>query len=113
MSEEYNDNVVDLTAYRKQKEEEAAEEERLKKEQQDAEDIEYMRYLLGNIMENIGDPTKTGTMFYVPMSDDEYFTHYQFESGYNEEGYYESTWEWEGFAEEDFYYELTEEDEED
>ena len=60
MSEEYDDNVVDLTAYRKQKEEEAAEEERLKKEQQDAEDIEYMRYLLGNIMENIGDPTKTG-----------------------------------------------------
>ena len=54
------------------KEEEAAEEERLKKEQQDAEDIEYMRYLLGNIMENIGYPTKTGTMFYVPMSDEEY-----------------------------------------
>ena len=113
MSEEYDDNVVDLAAFRKQKEKEEAEKLRLQKEQEELEDIEYMRYLLGNIMENLGDPKKTGSLFYVPMSDDEYFTHYQFESGYNEEGYYESTWEWEGFAEEDFYYELTEEDEED
>ena len=70
---------------------------KLEKEKQDADDIEYMRYLLGSIMENIGDPTKTGTMFYVPMSDEEFNSYYTFESGYNDEGYYESTWEWEGF----------------
>ena len=97
MSEEYDDNVVDLTAYRKQKEEEEAEKERIKKQQEEIEEIEYMKYLLSNIMTNLGDPKKTGSLFYVPMSDDEYFTNYQFESGYNEEGYYESTWEWEGF----------------
>ena len=72
MSEEYNDNVVDLAAFRKQKEEEEAEKLRLEKEQEELEDIEYMRYLLGNIMENLGDPTKTGSLFYVPMSDEEY-----------------------------------------
>ena len=98
MSEEYDDNVVDLAAFRKQKEEEEAEKLRLEKRQQDEEDIEYMRYLLGSIMENIGDPTKTGTMFYVPMSDEEYNSYYTFESGYNDEGYYESTWEWDGFS---------------
>ena len=97
MSEEL-DNIVDLSAFRKQKEEEEAEAARLKKE---LEEIEYMKYLLSNIMTNLGDPTKTGSLFYVPMSDDDYFTHYQFESGYNEEGYYESTWEWEGFVDEE------------
>ena len=115
MSEEYDDNVVDLAAFRKQKEDEEAEKQRLKKEKQDADDIEYMRYLLGSIMENIGDPTKTGTMLYVPMSDEEFNSYYTFESGYNDEGYYESTWEWEGFAypedeEEEFTYEPNEED---
>jgi hypothetical protein len=115
MSEEYNDNVVDLAAFRKQKEEEEAEKLRLEKEKQDADDIEYMRYLLGSIMENIGDPTKTGTMFYIPMSDEEFNSYYTFESGYNDEGYYESTWEWEGFAypedeEEEYTYEPNEED---
>ena len=110
MSEEYNDNVVDLAAFRKQKEEEAAEEERLKKEQEELEDIQYMQYLLGNIMEQLGDPTKTGTLFYVPMSDQEYGSYYTFESGYNDEGYYESTWEWDGFNEEDYLQEPDEED---
>ncbi len=98
MSEEHDDNVVDLAAFRKQKEKEEAEKLRLEKEKEELEDIEYMRYLLGNIMENLGDPTKTGTLFYVPMSDEEYNSYYTFESGYNEDGYYESTWEWDGFA---------------
>ena len=102
MSEEYDDNVVDLGAFRKKKEEEEAEKLRLEKEQEELEDIEYMRYLLGNIMENLGDPTKTGSLFYVPMTDEEYGHHFSFESGFNDEGYYESTWEWEGFAEEDY-----------
>ena len=50
MSEEYDDNIVDLAAFRKQKEEEKAEKERLEKEQEELEEIEYMKYLLGNIM---------------------------------------------------------------
>ncbi len=99
MSEEYDDdNVVDLAAFRKQKEDEEAEKLRLEQEEKDHEEIEYMRYLLGNIMDQLGDPTRTGSLFYVPMSDDDYNSYYTFESGYNDEGYYESTWEWEGFG---------------
>ena len=95
MSDE-NNNVVDLAAFRKQKELEEEEKARIQQEVDDEEEIEYMRYLLGNIMEQLGDPSKTGSLFYVPMSDEEYNTHYTFESGYNDEGYYESTWEWDG-----------------
>ena len=105
MSEEYDDNVVDLSAFRKQKEEEEAERLRLEKEKQDTEDLEYMRYLLINIMENIGDPTKTGSIFYVPMTDDDYFTQYQFESGYDDQGDWYSSWESEDFNEEDYFQE--------
>ena len=86
MSEEYDDdNVVDLAAFRKQKEDEEAEKLRLEQEEKDHEEIEYMRYLLGNIMEQLGDPTRTGSLFYVPMSDDDYNSYYTFESGYNDE----------------------------
>ena len=100
MSDE-NDNVVDLAAFRKQKEVEEEEKARIQREVDDEEEIESMRYLLNNIMEQIGDPTKTGSMFYVPMSDEDYFSKYYttFESGYNEDGYYESTWESPGFSE--------------
>jgi 5,10-methylene-tetrahydrofolate dehydrogenase/methenyl tetrahydrofolate cyclohydrolase len=100
MSDE-NDNVVDLAAFRKQKEDEEAEKIRLEKEAVELEEIEHMRYLLGNIMEQLGDPTKTGSLFYVPMTDEDYNNYYTFESGYNEDGYYESTWEWEGFDDSD------------
>ena len=96
MSDE-NNNVVDLAAFRKQREDEEAEKIRLEKEAEELEEIEHMRYLLGNIMEQLGDPTKTGSLFYVPMTDEDYNNYYTFESGYNEDGYYESTWEWEGF----------------
>ena len=89
MSDE-NDNVVDLAAFRKEKEEAEAEKLRLEQEAEELEEVEYMRYLLGNIMEQLGDPTKTGSLFYIPMSDEEYNTHYTFESGYNDDGYYES-----------------------
>ena len=106
MSDEYDDNVVDLAAFRKQREE----EERLKKEQEDLEDIEYMRSILGSIIEHLGDPTKTGALFYVPMSDDDYFNQYSFDSGYNDEEYYESSWEWDGFNEEDYLRDTDEED---
>ena len=86
MSEEYDDdNVVDLAAFRKQKEDEEAEKLRLEQEEKDHEEIEYMRYLLGNTMEQLGDPTRTGSLFYVPMSDDDYNSYYTFESGYNDE----------------------------
>tara|TARA_R100000700_G_C3072737_1_gene82109 strand:+ start:187 stop:552 length:366 start_codon:yes stop_codon:yes gene_type:complete len=120
MSKEYDDNVVDLAAFRKQKEEEEeeAEKARIQQEVDNEEEIQYMRYLLGNIMDQLGDPTKTGTLFYVPMSDEEYYNHYTFESGYNDEGYYESTWEWDGPSTDEFYYDIynkenLEDDEED
>ena len=111
MSDE-TDNIVDLAAFRKQKEEDDAEKLRLEKEAEELQDIEYMQYLLGNIMEQLGDPTKTGTLFYVPMTDDDYNSYYTFESGYNDDGYYESTWERDD-KKASYYLDHAEEDEED
>ena len=99
MSDDEHDNVGDLSAFRKQKEKEEEEKARAEKDAADLAEFEYIKQLLGNIIEQVGDPAKTGTLFYVPMSDDDYSNYYTFESGYNEDGYYESTWEWEGFAE--------------
>jgi len=100
-------DLVDLDAFRKQKEREA--EEKAKAEE--IEDIEYMRHVLTNLMESLAsNPNKTGTLFYVPMTDDEYYSNYSFESGYDDEGYYESTWEWDGFNEEDYIRDPNEED---
>tara|TARA_A100001035_G_C27515082_1_gene378204 strand:- start:231 stop:539 length:309 start_codon:yes stop_codon:yes gene_type:complete len=100
-------DLVDLDAFRKQKEKEA--EEKAKAEE--IEDIEYMRYVLANLMESLAsNPNKTGTLFYIPMTDDEYYSNYSFESGYDDEGYYESTWEWDGFNEEDYIRDPNEED---
>lgn len=105
MSEEYTNNVVDLSAFRKQKEKERAEKERLEKEQQQREEIEEMRIVLINIMEQLGaDPSRTGSIFYAPMPDEQFYSHYTFDSGYNDDGYYESTWEWDSFREDDEYY---------
>tara|TARA_B100000902_G_C26579472_1_gene560439 strand:+ start:139 stop:468 length:330 start_codon:yes stop_codon:yes gene_type:complete len=105
MSDEYdNDNVVDLNAFREQKLREE-EEKRLEKEQQDYDDIEQMRIVLVNIMEQLGNPERTGSIFYVPMTDDDYFSQYQFDSGYNDDGDWYSSWEAEGFNEEDYFYE--------
>ena len=104
MSEEY-DNVVDLNAFREQKIREEAEKERLEKEQQDRDDIERMRIVLVNLMEQLGNPEATGSIFYVPMTNDDYFNNYQFDSGYDDNGDWYSSWEAEGFDEEDYFYE--------
>ena len=101
MSDEH-DNVVDLNAFREQKLREEAEKKRLEKEQQDYDDIEKMRIVLVNIMEQLGNPEKTGSIFYVPMTDDDYFREYQFDSGYDDNGDWYSSWEAEGFNEEDY-----------
>lgn len=103
MSDEH-DNVVDLNAFREQKLREQAEKDRLEKEQRDQDDIEQMRIVLINIMEQLGNPEQTGSIFYVPMTDDDYFSHYQFDSGYDDDGDWYSTWEAEDFDEEDYLY---------
>ena len=89
-------DLVDLNAYRIQKQKELDEKEKAEQEEKDREEIEYMRTVLISLMEQLGDPEKTGSLFYAPMSDDDYYNHYSFESGYNDDGYYESTWEWDG-----------------
>ena len=109
MSEEY-DNVVDLNAFREQKLREQAEKERLEKEQLDYEDIEKMQIVLINIMEQLGNPESTGSIFYIPMTDDDYFSQYQFDSGYDDSGDWYSSWEVEGFNEEDYFYDPEQED---
>ena len=54
-------DLVDLDAFRKQKEKEEAERLRLEKEQQERDEIEQMQIVLVNIMEQLGDPTRTGS----------------------------------------------------
>ena len=109
MSDEH-DNVVDLNAFREQKLREEAEKKRLEKEQQDYDDIEQMRIVLINIMEQLGNPEATGSIVYVPLTDDDYFTQYQFDSGYDDNGDWYSSWEAEGFNEEDYFYDPEQED---
>lgn len=103
-------DLVDLDAFRKQKEKEEAERLRLEKEQQERDEIEQMQIVLINIMEQLGDPARTGSIFYVPMTDDDYYNHYQFESGYDDNGDYYSSWEADGYNEEDYLYDPEEED---
>ena len=105
-----DDNVVDLNAFREQREREIAEKERLEKEKQDYDDIERMRDVLVHIMDAIGRPEETGSIFYVPMTDDDYFNQYQFESGYDDSGDWFSSWEAEGFDEENYLRDTDEED---
>ena len=104
-------DLVDLEAYRAKKQKELEEKEKAEQEERDREEIEYMRIVLVNLMEQLGDPTKTGSLFYAPMTDDDYYNHYSFESGYNNEGYYESTWEWDAPLDDEEYYTFGEEDE--
>ena len=43
------------------------------------------------------------------MTDDDYFSRYQFDSGYDDNGDWYSSWEAEGFNEEDYLYDPEEE----
>ena len=95
--------LVDLNAYRKKKQRQIEEEERKAAEEREYE-IQEMQRILKGIMEEMGATQHTDGMFYVPLTDEEYYTHFQFDSGYNEDGYYESTWEWDGF-DENYYFE--------
>ena len=86
------------------------EKERLEKEQEDHDSVERMRLVLEKIMEHMAIPPVSSSMFYVPMTDDEYFNQYQFESGYDNNGDWYSTWEAEGFDEENYLRDTDEED---
>tara|TARA_Y100001937_G_scaffold104570_1_gene144655 strand:- start:1795 stop:2124 length:330 start_codon:yes stop_codon:yes gene_type:complete len=105
MSDTFDDNVVDLSAFREQKLREEEEKQRLEKEQQDYDDIEQMRIVLVNIMEQLGNPEQSSSLFYVPITDDDYYSQYQFDSGYDDNGDWFSSWESENFNEEDYFYE--------
>ena len=94
MSEEYDDNIVDLNAYREQKEQE--EKERLEREEQ--EEYEYLSSLVHSFMSNLGDLVSSSGMDYTqgynPYSSDDFqLTTYYHEAGYDENGYYEKNWE--------------------
>ena len=106
-------DVVDLDACRRQREEEeraqarAEEEERIAQEQAD---IDYMQDVISRIISSLPGVT-TGSM--MPYTDyyssqnpspgyryDDYpsdsftFNTYCQEAGYNDDGYYEKSWEW-------------------
>ena len=86
-------DLVDLDAYRKQKEE----EERLKREQEEREEYEYLSNLVHTVMVNIGNLITGSTLNYTDLSgytsDDFHLHTYYHEAGYDENGYYEKNWE--------------------
>ena len=94
MSDEYDDNIVDLNAYREQKEK----EERERLEQEERDEYEYLSSLVHSFMTNLGDLVSSGgidyTQDYNPYSSDDFqLTTYYHEAGYDENGYYEKNWE--------------------
>ena len=109
-------DLVDLDAFRKQREE----EEKAKEEAEaakDQADYEHMQELLQRIMLNLSDLglTSGSTIQYTTddYSYDPYtsFNTYYHEAGYDDDGYYErSSWEFDPNGE---YAELSEEDDDD
>jgi len=107
--------IVDLDAFRKQREEE--EEAKVKAEleakaaEEDAE-IEYMRSVLSRIMISFGGALSGSSMGYYDMDDQPYgyyptggynnLSTYYHEAGYDSDGYYEKSWIDEEDDEEDF-----------
>ena len=94
MSDEYDDNVVDLNAYREQKEK----EERERLEQEERDEYEYLSSLVHSFMSNLGDLVSSSMVDYTqghnPYSSDDFqLTTYYHEAGYDENGYYEKNWE--------------------
>jgi hypothetical protein len=101
--------IVDLDAFRKQREEEEEAKAKAEAEAKAAEeqaDIDYMQELLHRIMVSLGD-IYTGSIYYTNFenennpyetytsysSDDYTFNTYYHEAGYDDDGYYERSWE--------------------
>lgn len=98
--------LVDLDAYRKMKqEEEEAEIRRIEAERD--EEIEAMQHILTDIISELRDSNDEFGMYYIPMTEDEQFMYWRSHTGYNDDGDFESTWEWKGG--ENIYYELEDE----
>jgi len=71
MSEEYDDNIVDLAAFREKKEREEEEKRRVEEEAQEDADISYLKEVLSVMLQSL--PPVTGS-FYIPVpADDNYY----------------------------------------
>ena len=102
--------IVDLDAFRKrrEKEEEAkAKAEAEAKAAEEQEEIDYMQEVLSRIILGIGDLV-SGSMIqythedYSDWSSDDYVLNtYYHEAGYDEDGYYERSWEFDPRENED------------
>ena len=107
--------IVDLDAFRKQREEEEEAKARAEAEAKAAEEqaeIDYMRDVLHRIMVNLSDSLTGSMMLYTGedapsfgydgySSDDYTFNSYYHEAGYDEDGYYERSWEFDPREEEE------------
>lgn len=101
-------DIVDLNAFRKQRAEEeeakAAEEAAIEAEAKKAEaqaEIDYMQEVLSRILVSMGD-TLTGSMVSYSSDEEPHFsdyTTYYHEAGYNTDGYYEKSWEYDPLSE--------------
>lgn len=92
--------IVDLDAFRKQREEEekakAEEEERIKAEEEQAE-IDYMNDVLTRLLKGLGG-LFSGSMITHTVDDstiyEDFTPYYTHEAGYTEDGYYENSWDY-------------------
>ena len=102
-------DLVDLDAFRKQREEEEEAKAKAEAESKAAEEeaeLEQLQYLLDSIISSLG--ALTGAyVTYDDWRDPNYFNGYNnysvytHEAGYNDDGYYEKSWELNPFEVED------------
>ena len=105
--------IVDLDAFRKQREEEEkakAEAEAETKAAEDEAEVNYLQDLLHRIMVNLSEVFTGSTDQYTPVgdhyydsysSDDYVLNTYYHEAGYDDDGYYERTWEFDPYEKDD------------
>ena len=96
--------IVDLDAFRKQREEEEEAKAKAEAEAKAAEEqaeLELMQEMISRIVSNLGEILTGSTYGYYSSYDDDYFdfnTTYVHEAGYDDDGYYERSWEVDPFG---------------
>ena len=100
-----SDNVVDLSAFRRQREEEEqAKAQDLADAQEEAaiQELEYLEELMERVVTEMADvyfrdnPDQSEQGYYPLDSGNDFYFH---EAGYNEDGYYERSWQYDPWTE--------------
>ena len=109
-------DIVDLDAFRKQREEEEKAKAKAEADAKAAEDeaeLELMQEMVSRIVSSLGEILTGSSNGYYSAYDSDYFdfnTTYIHEAGYDDDGYYERSWELDPFSPNDEDYEEDEPD---